>query len=154
MSVFNGHAHIYGVSSSGITVTVGGFAKAWIDSLPIAHRAKLDEHVGCNGLTGAFVWTNQYFEISISFRPSSTSTQASADLDALFVLKGATVTLSGFKPVKHSGTDILNGDWINVGDATLTLNKDEPATIDLTIRRYLDTAQQTTLKTAIPAEEA
>lgn len=154
MPVYNGHAFCQGISPTNATVVIGGFAKAFVDSVAIAHRAKFDEHVGTNGLTAAFVHTNQFFEISISFRPSSSTTQASADTEAIFVLKGATITLNGFKPARHESADILNGDWIVVSDSTLTLNKDEPMTIDLTIRRYLDSTQMTSLKTLVPAEEA
>jgi hypothetical protein len=154
-NVMNGHALVYGISpTTGATVQIGGFAKCFLDSLPVAHRAKMDEHTGTNGLTQAIVHTNQYFEIGISFRPASTTTQASADTSAFFPLKGATMALSGFKSVRHNSADILNGDWIIVSDSTVTLNASDPASIDLTLRRYLDGTQMTTLKTLVPAEEA
>lgn len=152
MNVMNGHALVYGVSPiTGATVQIGGYAKVFLDSLPIAHRAKMDEHVGTNGLTQAIVHTNQYFEISASFRPASTTSQADADTTAFFSLKGATMTLNGLKPVRHNSSDILNGDWIIVSDSTITLSASDPMTVDLTLRRYLDSTQMTTLKTQVPA---
>jgi hypothetical protein len=154
MATFKGHGFLYGVSPSGLSVAIGGYTKAWIDSLPIAHRCKMDEHVGTNGLTGAFVFLNEYFELQVSFRPSSTSTVAAAGTETIFVPKGSVLALSGFQIIRHNSVDILNGNWLYVGDSTITLNKDEPATIDMSIRRYVDSGQMNTLSTTVPAEEA
>lgn len=149
MSTFNGHAFITGISTGGQTVQIGGYAACFIDSVPMQHMADLTEHKGASGNVGALQWNNERLEMTITFRPASTASIEAAEAKAIIIPKGATVALSGFKQVKRNGVDVLNGDWINVGDATLTLNVSERADVTLQIRNYLD--QQTLLKTQVPA---
>jgi len=149
--IFNGFAFIQGVGTA-CTVTVSGYAAVFMDSAPISHRAKLDEHVGTDGNFCALVHSQQYLELSLSFRPASSSVVP--DDGAVILSKGSKVTLSGFKPVKltygtpPAATDILNTDWLLVGDTTITLNAADPAVVDLTIRNYLD--KQAALLVTVP----
>lgn len=147
--VFHGHAFIHGVAANSSTVSIGGYAAVFIDSVPVQHSATFTEHIGADGKTGALQWENEYLELSLTFRPAASTTVADADAKAILIPKGATVTLSGFRPVKLNNADILNGDWINTGDATLTLNASGAGEVSLVVRNYLD--KQTALKTAVPA---
>jgi len=144
-TTYQGYAFIQGLGPN-CTVGIEGYAQVFVDSLPIVHRAKFDEHIGVGGRTCAFVHSNEHFEISISFRPASNASVAGAEGDLVPIAKGSKVVLSGFKPLKYTyGTpptekDILNdtAGWITVGDATLTMNASDPATVDLTLRHHLE----------------
>lgn len=153
MATHHGHAFIQGVSSSGATVTVGGYAAAFVGSAPITHTSRYTAKVGSDGKTGALQWDDEKFTMTLSFMPASTSSIAAANAKAIFIAKGATVTLANFIPVKYpsaAGTDILNGDWINTGDATLTLNAEtEGAEVSLSLERWANSTQNTLLKTAV-----
>jgi hypothetical protein len=149
MTTFNGFADIRGVGTA-CTVAVGGYASVFMDSAPVAHRATVTEHVGADGSTCSIVHSNEYIELTIAFRPVSSVSKTAADGYAMFLPKGSTVALTGFKPVKIGTEDILNSsDWILVGDSTVTLNANDAGVVDLTIRNYLDHADS--LKTQVPA---
>jgi hypothetical protein len=144
----NGLAKIIGISSSGATVTVGGYAAVEMDQLPIQHTANFVEQFGANGEPTTLHWMNEHLIINVTFRPTAATIAAVGD-KAILLPKGSVASLSGFKPVKYNGVDILNADWILTGDATLTLNSNNSCDIQLELRNYL--ANQTSLKTAVPA---
>ena len=157
MNTFNGYAFITKIGTS-CTLSVGAYAKVFLDTLGVRHIAKLDEHIGVNGETCALVHSNEYLEINASLRLASDVSEEEVEEDFTFLPKGSTVVLSGFKPLMfqvapapEDKTDVLNDPtgWILVGDTTLTRNAStDPGTADVTLRHYL--SQQANLVKLVP----
>jgi hypothetical protein len=162
MALYTGFATVVGISASGSTVNMGalpltgadatalfGYAAVFLDSLPVQHTATFTEHIGADGEVAALQWVNEYLEISVTFRPVSDTSLAAANAKFIIIPKGAVVELSNFKIVKRfpsnavttdpaaPNSDIINTKWINVGDATYTLNASAPGEIQLQLRNYL-----------------
>lgn len=157
----NGHAQVFGITASGNTFVLGGYVNVFADSLPVALRTKMDEHIGTSGKTAAIQWTNPYLEISVTFRPANTGSKSGAADKIVFLPPGCKVVMSGLRKITiatdfdgtHPGSgyleDILNDatGWINMGDATITLTKDSNAEVQLTLRHYF--GQQALLLTKV-----
>jgi hypothetical protein len=145
---YTGFAFIRGISAAGCTVDVGGvngYASCFVDSVPLRLTGDLTEHQGADGMgVCALQWSNQRILLEATFRPASNTSVSAADAKAILIPLGAIVTLSGFKVVKMAGTatgrdlNILNGDWINMGDVTLTLNASGPGEVQLSLGYFFD----------------
>jgi len=169
--LFNGNAFIHMVGP-GITASVGtevpskieGYGACFLDSVPLVYTADRSEQIGVNGQTGAIIWTNERIEISMTFRPSASTSQTAADGKSVLIRHGSKVELKDFTPVRmdtsevvgvQAITDILNtvaatadSFWLTVGDTALTLSNSAPAEVQLVLRKYLK--NQASLCTRVP----
>jgi hypothetical protein len=157
-NLMNGFATIRGISDGGCTVDVTGYLMAMIDTLPIQLTTDLTEHMGAHGQGPcAMEWRNQRVILEATFKPGSTTSQATAQSKALLIPQGTKVTLDGFKKVGIFGAtagsrdeDILNGEWLHVGPTTtLTLSATVAGEAQLTLGYYFE--RQTALTTPVPA---
>lgn len=160
--LFNGYAMIHqtgpgstaNVGPDPTGTTINGYGACFLDAVPLVYSSDMSEQIGVNGATAALIWTNERIEISLTFRPAASTSQANADAKSVIIRNGSKVELTGFTPVKMDTSEdatggigiieILNttpGDaatsWITVGDTQLTISNAAPAEVQLTLRKYL-----------------
>lgn len=146
MAIHNGHATIQGIGADK-TVGVGVFGDAFVDSLQLRLESNGKPYIGTDGNTAAKCWTDLKAMIPLTFRPVSDVSVAAAEAKAIVIEPGDTVTLSGMKPIKLNGVDILNGDWVNDTGSSITLQAGDAADCQLELVNYL--GNQASMKTQI-----
>lgn len=135
-----GKGHVKGIANDGTDITITGVVGI-LDSTKIQHKFKLgvveDEYEFDASLSAV----NGHREMDVVWVPAST-TKSAAYAGAVFLDPFDAVTLDNFLAPN------INGTWIYIGDASLDLTHG-PAKMSMKLRRYDDTAQNTSLSTTV-----
>ncbi len=137
----NGTAVLFGIRNNGTAISIEGYATTLIDSAKIGHKFKLSEVQDENDFDASLQATNAHFEVDITFVPSGAS-RGDAEAVAAFVEPLAKVTLGNF------AVEILNGDFLYVGDGSIDLSHGV-GKMSLKLRKYADEDQNTSLTTTV-----
>lgn len=139
--VQTGTGVIHGIQNSGSAITMSGYATFILESGKGGHKFTLDDvkDAGKNDLS--LIASNPFIELEITWKPSG-ATRAAATATAVFLAPLAKVTLANFK------VSAFNGDWVYVGDETLEVMQGQ-AGMSLKLRKYDDSAQNTSLTTTV-----
>jgi hypothetical protein len=135
-----GKAVVHGITSTG-TILVPGYATFILDTVKAGHKFDLDEIKDETKFDASLIAVNGRLEVTISWKPAG-ATRAAAATTAVILAPLANVALSAFKVA------VFNGTWIYVGDAEINLLQG-PATMSMKLRKYDDSAQNTSLTTIV-----
>jgi len=140
----NGRAVVWGITNNGTSIAIGGYV-CILESVKAVHKYETETIKNEVNHDVALIATNPHKEVDIMFVPAAETISDAYTKGAVFIPPNAKITLSGFKinpgpPTAVGGSpasDDWNGDWVRVGDQTLTLGHKE-AKMDLKIRKYDD----------------
>ena len=94
-----------------------------------------------NDFDAALVATNAHYETTLNWTPSGATRAAAIDTVVVPAPLQKIVTA-------HFAVDLLNGDWIYVGDATVNLSH-TAGKMSLKVRKYADDDQNDSLTTTV-----
>ena len=137
-----GTAKLFGITNSGSAFTIDAFATFVPQTASLTHKFRLVEEQDHLDADNTLIATNPYVEGVITIEPSGATRSAAAAV-AVFLTPLATVVLANFKLAA------LNGSWIYTGDQKIDLAFNQSAKIELPIRKYDDSTQNTSLNTTV-----
>lgn len=137
----NGRAVVHGIRNNGDPITLSGFVSFTLESMRASHKFTLDEIEDELGFHKALIATNGYMEKDVTFFPDGT-TRTQAEQAVVLLTPLAKVT------VANMAVDLLNGDWVYVGDESIELSHKQ-GKMSIKLRKYDDEDQNASLTTTV-----
>lgn len=132
----HGTATLYAIANNGSAITLSGYATIMPQTANATQNFEEKVTKDATGSDANWTSTNEHYVIKIKFVPSG-ATRAAAGAVAAFVNPLAKVTLANFR------VSAFNGDHQNMSGATIDLGNEKNCEMDLTLRRYADSTQNT-----------
>ena len=136
-----GTAKLFGITNDGTAFTIDAFATFVPQNADLNHNFRLTEEQDGSDYDVTLIATNGHVKGTLTIEPSG-ATRAAAAAVAVFLSPLATVVLAHFKLAA------LNGSWIYEGNQRISLGFNQSAKIELPIRKYDDSTQNTALTAA------
>ncbi len=141
LEVQNGRAVLFGIKNDGSPITIEGYATFILTDGKLDHKFKVTEVTEENESDATLIGTNEHYETTITWTPAGATRAAAVDTVVFPVpLKKLVMT--------HYAVDLLNGDWIYMGDGTVNITQGV-GKMSLKVRKYVDADQNTLLSTTV-----
>lgn len=134
--VQHGTAVLYGITNLTTAITILGYATFLPQSVNATQNFEEKVTKDANGADANWTTQNEHSIVKIKFVMSGATRAAAAAIGA-FVSPLAKVTLANFL------VSTLNGDYQNMSGATIDLGNEKNGEVDLTLRKYADSTQNT-----------
>jgi len=131
-----GAAVVHGIDGSS-AITISGYA-TFIGPQSGNVQQNFEETITKDGQGADANWIakNEHYILRIKFTPSGANRAAAAAV-AVFVAPHAAVTIA------NARIAALNGAWQNINGATIDLGSEKVCEVELQLRRYTDSTQNT-----------
>ncbi len=137
-----GVAKLFGITNDGTAYTIDAFATFVMESAGLTHNFDLLDDKDATNFDVTAIATNANVRAELTLQPSG-ATRAAAAAVAVFLTPLASVVTTHFKLAA------LNGTWQYIGGQQIQLNFNASAKITLPVRKYSDTAQNTSMTTTV-----
>jgi hypothetical protein len=141
LEIQNGKATLFGIKNDGSPISISGYASFILQDGKLDHKFKLTAVEDENEADASLISTNEHMEATITWTPAGATRAAAVDTVVL-PTPLQKITMS------HFAVDLLNGDWIYVGDASVNLSH-STGKMSLKVRKYVDDAQNASLSTTV-----
>jgi hypothetical protein len=136
-------AYLYGITNSGTTITIAGLDSFEFDSDELTLTWDEKANKDTTGNIQNFTQTNFRYERSLKIFPSGATRAAAAAVAG----EAAAITLTSVVVANYK-VAAFNGTWRVKSGTKVNLKMDDNASIDFSMERYVNAAQNTALTSA------